>query len=408
MLRQADSKSDLSLKASIEDNLGAALTNVGEFGFATYLDEAVTVFRAALREPGSLRDPVFSAVVQTNMGVALHELGVARNDKALLHRAAAEYRSALSALDPQCQPSKWVYAQYNLAAALFLLGDEDHSTAEVEDSIIASRAALSLPEGNTALSSAAAKVKIAQAEWVLGKWNSDAHLLDESISDFRSALPALRAGPIHDWAAEENSLGNALLALANLDPGSRDLYSREAIKAYETPLTDTLKAKDPTMWAEIDDSAGSALQTLGNEEGQTADLTEAISAYGQAEVVWKNRNRTKEAAADELATGVSFTDLYRITGKVSDLTASVTEFRTALKSIEPRRDAYLFGAAQLDLANSLYSQGMNQHSGTILFEASVTYDAAATAFAGARMHDASAHARSLMQQAYSASQQYSK
>ena len=401
ILRQVDSKGDPSLKASVENNLGAAMTNVGQLGSLPYLKGAITDFEDVLSEPASQRDRVFSALVQTNEGVALHELGLRTKDPKLLHRAAAEYSSALSLLDQDCQPSKWVYAQYNLANTFLVLGQQEHSTDELQDSIGASRAALSLSEGNTALSSAAAQAKIAEAEFILGYWSSDARSLELSIAEFRKALPVLQTGDIRDWSIAENNLGNSLADLADLAPGSRDLYLREAVDSYQAALRNDLRTEDPTTWAQIQEQAGLILHTIGREEGDGASLTAAISAYKQAALVWSKKNSVNYAL-DEMGIAETLDDLYGINSKAAELGESVAGFRVALSALRQNDQPFIWGAAQQDLGGVLYALGMNERSADKLLQAAAAFDAASDAFNESQLPDDSEQARSAAQKAYEA------
>ncbi len=81
-----------------QNNLGIALAALGmRDPGSTYLEEAVTVYRAALTERTRERVPLDWAVTQNNLGIALQTLGEREGGTLRLEAAVAAYKAALSA-----------------------------------------------------------------------------------------------------------------------------------------------------------------------------------------------------------------------------------------------------------------------------------------------------------------------
>ncbi len=75
-------------------------------------------------------------------------------------------------------------------------------------------------------------------------------------------------------------LGNALGSLGEREGGTARL--EEAVAAYRAALEENTRARVPLDWAATQMNLGNALQTLGERESGTARLEEAVAAYRAA------------------------------------------------------------------------------------------------------------------------------
>ena len=83
-----------------------------------------------------------------------------------------------------------------------------------------------------------------------------------------------------DWAATQNSLGNALQRLGERESGTARL--EEAVDAYRAALQEYTRDRVPFQWAATQNNLANALQRLGERESRAARLEEAVAAYRAA------------------------------------------------------------------------------------------------------------------------------
>lgn len=86
------------------------------------LEEAVSVYRAALQERTRERVPLDWAMTQTNLGSALRRLGERESGTVRLEEAVSVYRAALQERTRERVPLQWAMTQTNLGTALRTLG----------------------------------------------------------------------------------------------------------------------------------------------------------------------------------------------------------------------------------------------------------------------------------------------
>jgi tetratricopeptide (TPR) repeat protein len=221
--------------------LGLALWRLGERESGTAkLEEAVAIYREALKEYTQARVPLNWAMTQTNLGIALQTLGERESGTAKLEEAVAAYREALKEYTQARVPLHWATTQNSLGNAFSLLGERESGTAKLEEAVAAYREAL---KENT------------QASVPLG------------------------------WAMTQNNLGNALWRLGERESGT--LRLEEAVAAYREALKEYTQARVPLQWAATQNNLGTALWSLGERESGTVKLEEAVAAYGEALKEWK-------------------------------------------------------------------------------------------------------------------------
>ena len=106
---------------------------------------------------------------------------------------------------------------------------------------------------------------------------SNVHLV-ASIA-LRRRLLALASTEDARGAARTN-LGNALFGLGEREGGTARL--EEAVAAYRAALEERTRERVPLDWAMTQNNLGGALSTLGERESGTARLEEAVAAYRAA------------------------------------------------------------------------------------------------------------------------------
>ena len=279
--------------ASTQNNLGNALSVLGERGNEAALREAIAAYRAALEVRTRATTPADWATTQNNLGIVLSVLGE-RGDHAALREAIAAYRAALEVHTRAAAPADWAMTQNNLGNALLTLGERGDDTA-LRDAIAAYRAALEVRT--------------------------------------RAAAPA-------QWVMTQNNLGNALLEF-----GERGDHAalRESIATYRTILEVLTRAAAPADWAMTQHNLGGALLELG-ERGDDAALRESIAAYRAALEVYTRAAAPADWAMTQFNLGLALR-VAVLRGDRSQLSAASTAARNALEGFEQAGNQYWVGQA---------------------------------------------------------------
>ncbi len=103
----------------------------------------------------------------------------------------------------------------------------------------------------------------------------------------------------------QNNLGSALKALGEREGGTARL--EEAVAAYRAALEEQMRERVPLNWATTQSNLGKALQILGERESGTARLEEAV-AVDRAALEEKTRERVPlEWAQTQHGLAVRFT-----------------------------------------------------------------------------------------------------
>ena len=149
---RAEASDDPLYQSAVNNNLGNALTKLGEreggeAGKAR-LEEAVSAYRAALEVRTRDAMPSDWAMTQNNLGIAIQALGKREGGEAgktRLEEAVSAYRAALEVYTRDAMPSVWATTQNNLGNALSVLGEREGGEAgkaRLEEAVSAFRAAL--------------------------------------------------------------------------------------------------------------------------------------------------------------------------------------------------------------------------------------------------------------------------
>jgi tetratricopeptide (TPR) repeat protein len=182
--------------ANIQLNMGAALRRLGERETGTNdLEEAVAADRKALLEYTLKRTPVEWATTQINLGLALATLGEREAGTNHLEagtnqlkEAVEHYCDALEVFTREQDPERWAITQYNLGAALLLLGDREPGTKDLEQAVVRCSAALEmLTREQDPEHWAEAQNDLGDAQRDLAERTNDAHLLCAALQGHLNA-----------------------------------------------------------------------------------------------------------------------------------------------------------------------------------------------------------------------------
>jgi tetratricopeptide (TPR) repeat protein len=255
LIAAAPSRDELGAR---QGNLGNALGKLGERESGTArLEEAITAFRATLKEYTRERDPFLWAHTQNNLGYVLSKLGRRNGEPAQLEEAVASYHSALQELVRERVPLDWAMIQNNLGIALFMLWEWDSGKVYLEGAKDAYRTAIVAMENDIPLDVALAQKKFSIFR-LFTRWenkNGTARL-EEAIKAFRAALQERPRERIpFDWAMTHNNLGAALLDLgeAKIELGeaqSGTICLEESVAAYRAALEEWTEESEP-HWYKI-------------------------------------------------------------------------------------------------------------------------------------------------------------
>jgi tetratricopeptide (TPR) repeat protein len=228
---------DEATRARWNVSLGNALFRLGERESGTArLEEAVAAYREALNREAlkelSGEHVLQWAATQNNLGNALQRLGERESGTARLEEAVAVYREALKENTRERAPVAWAATQLNLGNVLSRLGERESGTARLEEAVAAFREALQeFPRTRVPLQWAATQNNLGNALQRLGERESGTARLEEAVRAFREALQELTRERVPlDWAMTQMNLGNVLLRLGERESGTARL--EEAVAAF--------------------------------------------------------------------------------------------------------------------------------------------------------------------------------
>jgi tetratricopeptide (TPR) repeat protein len=134
---------------------------------------------------------------------------------------------------------------------------------------------------------ASAQFALANALLILGEQGGQAERLQEAVALYRAVLEEWTRERVPlDWARTQDNLGLALGALGEREAGTARL--EEAVSAYRAALEEMTRERAPLQWARTQNNLGLALATLGKRTGQPYLLKEARDAITAAREVYRN------------------------------------------------------------------------------------------------------------------------
>jgi tetratricopeptide (TPR) repeat protein len=193
--------------------------------------------------------------------------------------------------------------------------------------------------------------------------------LDVSIALARQAL--MIAASADQRGAALNDLGTALATLGEREGSSDRLV--EAVAAYRDALQERTRDRVPLDWAMTQNNLGNALQTLGGREGSSDRLVEAVAAYRDALLEWTRDRVPLQWAMTQNNLGTALKTLGEREGSSDRLVEAVAAYRDALLEWTRDRVPLQWAATQMNLGNALATLGGREGSSDRLVEAVAAY-----------------------------------
>lgn len=275
--------------AEIQNNMGCALAMIGRSGtYETNLEEAISAFQEALKESTREKAPMKWAKTKHNMGNALRALGDRKKDNAILNDAVDAYSEALEERTRDRLPLAWASTQNSLGNAFWTLGSREKATAMLEKAEVAYREALKeFRRERVPLSWAMVQINLGNVLWEIGKLNKSSKQLEKAVVAYREAMKEYRRDivPLR-WAKAEAGLARALRTLGRWENGSTAKL-KESVIAYREAMKEITLENAPMEWAASQNGLANALLILGSREKNAARLNEAIIAYDDALKVFR-------------------------------------------------------------------------------------------------------------------------
>ena len=200
---------------------------------------------------------------------------------------------------------------------------------------------------------------------------SNVHLV--AVIMLRKRLLALAESDEERCAAHDD-LGDALRELGEREGATARL--EEAVQVYRAALEENTRERDPHRWAATQNNLGIVLAILGERESGTAGLEEAAKAYrGALEECSRERSPFDWAAAQmNLANVVR--DLGERGNGTAELEEAVAAYRSVLEVRTRERVPLDWAMTQNNLGNALATLGARESDTARLEEAIAAFRAA--------------------------------
>lgn len=360
--------------AITHNNLGCALSRLGEReGYSARLEEAIKSFQAALQVSKRGYAPHFWTGTQNNLGNALKTLGERRADTRLLEESLLAYRSALDGTDRHTAKLDWAMMQNNIGSVLSTLGERENGTRRLYEAVAAYRAALEeFERERVPLEWAMTQNNIGALLSRLADRETSTDKLKEAILAFRLSLEERTRERVPlDWAITLNNLANALSKLGERELSNEQL--EEAVALYRLSLQERTRERVPIEWAMTQNNLGNVLAKLGARDSGSEKLNEAIAAYRSA-----LQERTRERVPLDWATtqnnlGNALRNLGERVMEADYLKQAVAAYKEALHEWTRERVPLHWGGVQTNLGNALTSLGELENCVARFEEAIVAY-----------------------------------
>jgi tetratricopeptide (TPR) repeat protein len=246
------------------------------------LAEAVSNFRAALKEKDRGSAPLDWANTQNGLSYSLWRLGQREIGTARLREAATAIDDALREITKERTPYEWAAAKINLGNILHTLAEREGRADLMRKAIAAFDDSLKeLPRGSMPREWATAQNNLGNALLTLSRHDKEQTHIAKAISAFHAALSERTREKVPQaWAITQSNLGNAFLAIGMLEPGVARL--KDAIVAYEAALSELRPDRAGLAWARTQNDLGTALMLYGSREGNIEVVNRAIAAFRRA------------------------------------------------------------------------------------------------------------------------------
>jgi tetratricopeptide (TPR) repeat protein len=365
--------------ASVQDDLGYALTDQGERSSGEQATgqfaQAVEAYRTALEVRTRADLPQDWAKTENNLGTALwnqgeRSKGAQRTE--LLAQAVAAYRAALEVFTKADHPGDWAGTQVHLGVALSAQGQWStgaQATDLLAQAIAADRAALEVyskadtPEDWAETQNDLAIALLYQGERSSGAQATD--LLAQAALAFRAALQVYTKTDLpQPWAKAQIDLGIVLHDQAQRSSGAPALnLIAQSVEAYRAALEVLTKADLPQEWAHAENDLGYALE----DQGQWSDPTQqmelfarSVEAYRAALEVLTKADLPQFWAGTQTNLGDTLTDEGSLSkgARARDLLAQAAQaYRAALEVFTKADQPRAWSWSETNLGFTLMEQG---------------------------------------------------
>ena len=176
------------------------------------------------------------------------------------------------------------------------------------------------------------------------------------------------------WATTLNNLGNALVRLGEGDGDTARL--EEAVAAYRAALEERTRERVSLDWAAKQNNLANALANLGEREGGMARLEEAVAAH-RAALEECTRDRVPlQWAMTQNNLGHALARIGERENRTTRLKEAVQAFRAALEELTSERVPLDWAQTQNNLGFALFKLGERERGTARLEEAVKAYHAA--------------------------------
>ena len=195
--------------------------------------------------------------------------------------------------------------------------------------------------------------------------------LDLDVSIHLARLCLARAVTQDQRGAALVILGISLSILGEREGSTERL--EQAVQAYRDALLEYTRDRAPLNWAMTQNNLGAALSILGEREGNTDRLKQAEQAHRDA-LLENTRDRVPlDWAATQIFLGVVLFDLGKSEGGTIQLEQAVQSYRNALLEYTRERLPLDWAMTQNNLGNALGSLGRREDSTELLEQAVRAY-----------------------------------
>ena len=212
----------------------------------------------------------------------------------------------------------------------------------------------------------------------LSKTETRGRVLQEGLTEVSKKLATLLEGytfsKLDRRAALQVALGNALQALGEREGGTERL--EQAVRAYRAALEELTRERVPLDWAATQNNLGTALCTLGERERGTERLEQAVAAYCAALKEYTRERVPLDWATTQNNLGAALCTLGERERGTERLEQAVRAYRAALEERTRERVPLDWAATQNNLGNALQALGKRESGTERLEQAVAAYRAA--------------------------------
>ena len=201
----------------------------------------------------------------------------------------------------------------------------------------------------------------------------DNNALLAAITRYREAMPS-RESHSTLWARVQNNLGTALQSLGERDGDSARL--RQAVDAFNNALLEYTRDRAPLDWAMTQNNLGISLSRIAKNENESILLIQAIESFKDALLEYNQDYTPIEWATTHNNLGNALTDLGEYNSDTSLLQKAIESYKCALL-VRTREQFPLSWATTLhNLGGALRKLGEYQRDSTLLQQAIDSYKCA--------------------------------